>query len=410
MSAVERALGAPVSPTLRPLLAVTVLSVVGQWMLTAYLPIYVVTRLDVATQTAGALLAGATATGLFVGPMGGRVADTVGRRPVLITSLILQACSAIALLCAPGSTAFALVAAVALAIGFTLRTTIQNTLAADVSHEADRDTTFALLRTAVNIAAAAGPAVGAALVLFGWPVLWFGSLLFSALAVVLVHRLAIAPHHRPKRPARPAAGSARFGPVAPSSRVGVGIAAAVAASVLAWAIYNAFEVLLPVVIVDVYGLAPSVWGLLFLLNPLGVALLQIRLVTWTAGLSRATRLTVATALMGAGFLLLIATRNIVAVAVVVVVFTAGEILWGPTAQALLTALAPPGRHGTAMGLLSFAATAGAVITAAGGLALIAHAGTTATWAIVAALGVASGFLFRYATAIADTAPIDTLAS
>ncbi len=409
----ERVLGAPVPAGLRPLLTVTALSVAGQWMLTAYLPIYAVTQLPVTTGTAGALLAGAMATGLIVGPVGGRLADTVGRARVLVAGLVLQTAAAALLLVAPGRTTPAVLAATLLAIGFTLRTTGQNTLAADLSAIDDRDTVFALLRTAVNVAAAAGPALGAALLVFDWSLLWAGSLSVSLLALALVRR-------RPPQPSLPAREGPRCprpdgetdartdpaslsvpGEVPGDRRSALGpdnrrVAVALAASVLAWATYNAFEIVLPVATVDVYGLAPSTWGLLFLLNPIGVALLQVRLIAWTSWLTRAGRLLLATSLMGASFLLLVVTHRTIAIAAVVLAFTAGEILWGPASQALLVELAPPRRRGTVMGLLSSAATAGAVITSAGGLALLSRGGHVLTWCSVAGVAILSGLLFRLA--------------
>jgi len=422
----RRLLGTEVPARLRPLLGMTLLAVVGQWMLTAYLPIYLVTRLGVDAQTAGPLLAAAAATGLVVGPVGGRVADHVGRVPVLAASLVLQAASAGLLLAAP-SRASALAAAATLAVGFTLRTTVQNTLAADLSGPDDRDSVFALLRTAVNVSAALGPAAGAGLLLLGWPVLWAAALGTSLIALAVTGRVLTTPTpsaesvtERTSSPAAAAATAnaapsltsptaAEVPPALPERAlparhanasaplvrgVGVRVWIGVAANTLAWAVYNTFEVLLPIVIVATYHLPPSLWGLLFLINPLGVVLLQVRLVTATAGLARGTRLVLATALMSSSFLLLLISHHPVALALVVVIFTTGEILWGPTSQALLVSVAPHQRRGLVMGLLASSATAGAVLATAGGLPLIAHAGAPTTWAVIAALGLVSGQLFR----------------
>lgn len=180
MTLAERLLGTAIPPRLRPVLLVTAFSVVGQWMLTAYLPIYAVTRLSIPTATAGLMLAAATGTGLVTGPLGGRLVDRMGHTTVLVGGTALQSASALTLLSCPEEAGAFLVAAVMLALAFTLRTTAQNTVVADLALDHERDTAFALLRTAVNVSAAIGPALGATLVLAGWPFVWLAALLSTA--------------------------------------------------------------------------------------------------------------------------------------------------------------------------------------------------------------------------------------
>lgn len=399
MNILERVLGTQVPRAIRKLLIVTMLSVVGQWMMTAYLTIYVVTELPILVGSAGLLLALATGIGAVVGVAGGRISDAVGRQVVLAIGITCQALSAALLLLMPGQIIPGIASAGLLAIGFTLRTTIQNALAGDLSTEETRDSTFAVLRTVINVAAAIGPALGALLLLIDWWLLWLVSLCISLASLALSRRLPSAEPHSSPDPR---------GEVTPISSVDTraitrlgAVAVAILASVVAWTVYNFFEIVLPVVMVRDYGLSPSLWGLLFLINPICVVLFQVRLIARTAAMNRVNKLLLANCLMGVSFLILIATHNVVAIGCVIVLFTAGEILWGPTSQGLLTALAPPGRRGAVMGLLSSAATAGGALTLAGGLPLLAYAGAPATWSIVAVLGLLGGLLFGYASRAND---------
>ncbi|MEU2791822.1 MFS transporter [Streptomyces sp. NPDC007100] len=394
MTVWEGLLGARVTPPVRMLLVLASLGYAGQWTMTAYLTIYVVTTLPVTQATAGLLLAAASAVGLVAGPAGGRLADATSRRAVLLIGTAVQGAAALLLLLVPREPAAGIGAAALLTTGATLRTTALNALAADVSTEADRDTTFALMRMVMNIAAVVGTALGAVLVPVGWEAVWATSLAATLLGLVLCRWL------RAPGPGAPRANTASYeaeaegegeAPPVPGRKRAVRVAAA--ASLLACTVYNCFEIVFPVAAVREYGLSPSLWGLLFLLNPVIVLLFQVRLVAWTGALNRGRRLMLATCLMGTSFMILTVTRGAAAIAAVVVVFTVGEILLGPTMQGLLIALAPEDKRAGAMGLLSAVTTGGVILTTAGGIPLLAAAGGSLTWVVVTVVAVASGLLF-----------------
>jgi DHA1 family multidrug resistance protein-like MFS transporter len=171
------------------------------------------------------------------------------------------------------------------------------------------------------------------------------------------------------------------------------LGAGLAASVLAWTVYHGFEVLLPVSLTEVHGYPPAAWGVLFLVNPVLVVLFQVRVVRWTAGLSRRARLTAAMACMGASFAALPLGASLPLVVAGMVVFVLGEMLWGPTAQGLMTALAPPGARGAVMGVLASTTTAGSALASGAGLAILGAAGDTAMWAWVGAMAAAGAACF-----------------
>lgn len=75
------------------------------------------------------------------------------------------------------------------------------------------------------------------------------------------------------------------------------------------------------------------------------------------------------------------------------VFVVGEMLWGPTAQALVTALAPSGSRGAVMGVLASTTTAGGALASGAGLGILAAAGDTAMWLWVLAMAAGAAGLF-----------------
>ena len=109
------------------------------------------------------------------------------------------------------------------------------------------------------------------------------------------------------------------------------------------------ETLLPISLVTSHGLAPSAWGFLLVVNPILVTLVQLRLTRATAAIPAWLKLAVAMPLMGLPFLVLSVTAAVPVVALLVVVFVIGEMLWVPTSQAVVAALAPADIRGAYMG-------------------------------------------------------------
>ena len=87
-------------------------------------------------------------------------------------------------------------------------------------------------------------------------------------------------------------------------------------AVFAWIVYVAYEVVLPVSLVDGFGYETAAWGFIVWINPLLVTLLQVRLTRATAGFPSALKLVVAMLMMGLPFLLLIWSHSVLAVVTV----------------------------------------------------------------------------------------------
>jgi MFS family permease len=144
---------------------------------------------------------------------------------------------------------------------------------------------------------------------------------------------------------------------------------------------------LPISLVDTHGLAPSTWGFLVILNPLTVTLFQLRLTRWVAGVPAATKLVVAMLLMGLPFLSLSVTAALPVVALVILVFVVGEMLWVPTSQAIAAGLAPPDLRGAYLGLFSSMGAVGFALAPFTGLLVRDAAGDAAMWAFFAAMSI-----------------------
>jgi predicted MFS family arabinose efflux permease len=104
------------------------------------------------------------------------------------------------------------------------------------------------------------------------------------------------------------------------------------------------------------------------------------------------KLGVAMPLMGVPFLLLNVNGSVFVIAVVIVLFVIGEMLWVPTSQAVVAALAPPDIRGAYMGVYGGTWSVGWALTPFLGLQVRNAYGDATMWMCVAAVGVLAGIL------------------
>jgi predicted MFS family arabinose efflux permease len=208
------------------------------------------------------------------------------------------------------------------------------------------------VRVAANVGVVIGPPIGGLLLVLGsW------SALFPTVAVMSGIAWLVAFRYLPKR--------GDFAPEGPPERGSLAVIFGdrrflifLGSAVFAWLTYVAYEVVLPVSIVDGYGYEPQAWGFLVWVNPLLVTLFQVRLTRATAAVAPAPKLVTAMLVMGLPYLVLVWTHSLAAILFVVIVFVFGEMLWVPTAQAVVADLAPADIRGAYMGAFGSAPAIG----------------------------------------------------
>jgi dipeptide/tripeptide permease len=129
-----------------------------------------------------------------------------------------------------------------------------------------------------------------------------------------------------------------------------------------------------------------------ILNPLLVTFFQLRLTRWVARVPASLKLGVAMPLMGVPFLLLDVDGSAPVIALVIVIFVIGEMLWVPTSQAVAAALAPKDIRGAYMGAFSGTSSVALATTPFLGLEVRHAYGDATMWMCVAAVGVVAGVL------------------
>ena len=378
--------GGDVDRALRPVLAVSLAGSIAGSSAYTYLGIWAIKSLGAAQGTLafaylfGAVLAGGT------GYVGGHLSDKLGRRPLILAGWGFQAAVPLLLL-AVGHHVYAGLALLALLPVFgSLGNAADQAMVADLVAPERQEAAYASVRVASNLGVTIGPPIGGLLLIGShWPHLWIGTFLLAAAG------FAVAWRYIPRGGA--------YAPEGPPERGSFGVIVRDApfllfmlSSIFATATYVATETLLPISVTTTHHLAPAAWGFLMILNPVFVTVFQLRLTRWAAPVPASVKLGLAMPMMGVPFLLLNWNGSAPVIALVIIVFVTGEMLWVPTSQAVVAALAPADIRGAYMGAFGGTWSVGWAATPFLGLQVRHAYGDATMWMCVASVGVIAGML------------------
>jgi predicted MFS family arabinose efflux permease len=396
--------GGDVDRALRPVLAVSLIGSIAGASAYPFLGIWAIKELHAPQSTLafsylfGAVLAGAT------GYAGGHWSDRVGRRPLILAGWGFQAAVPLALLAVGHHVYLGLALLALLPVFGSLGGAADQAMVADLVAPDRQEAAYASVRVASNLGVTIGPVLGGALLVGGhWPHLWIGTLVLSTIG------FAVAVRYIPRGGA--------YAPEGPPQRGSFGVIVRdtpfllfMLASMFATMTYVATETLLPISVTTTHHLAPALWGVLMILNPLFVTVFQLRLTRWTAGIPASLKLGVAMPLMGVPFLLLNVHGSAGVIALVIMLFVIGEMLWVPTSQAVVAALAPADIRGAYMGVFGGTWSVGWAATPFLGLQVRHAYGDATMWMCVATVGVIAGIMGLLAARGHDGEAVGSLAT
>ncbi len=386
--------GDDLDDALRPVLGVTLIGSAAGSAMWTFMSIWAVDELGAKAALPFALLAGAALSALS-GFAGGYLSDRIGRRRVILIGNGVMVAYPL-LLFALSDAKWAGLAALAFAGVFgALGGSVAQAMVADLVAPERRQAAYASVRVAANMGVVVGPPIGGLLLVLGsW------SALFPCVAVMSATSWLVAYRYLPHRGA--------FSPDGPPERGSLSVILGdrrfllfLGSAVFAWLTYVAYEIVLPVSLVDGYGYQPAAWGFLVWVNPLLVALFQVRLTRLATPLPAAPKLMLALLVMGLPFLVLVWTHSLAAILFVIVVFVIGEMLWVPTSQAVVAELAPADIRGAYMGAFGSAPAIGFALAPLIGLQMRNSFGDEPTWAMFAVIGVVAAVLGGLALAGLD---------
>lgn len=351
-----------------------------------FLVLYLTRERGLSVAEAGAVLTVFGAGSLVSQPLGGVLADRVGRRPTLVLGLLSNA-AAVVLLGLARPLPLVVGAAVLTGLTVDLYRPAAQALVADLVAAPDRQRAFAVLFWAVNLGFAVGTSLAGLLAAHGYWLLFAGDALTTTVAAVVVARGI----REPARPPPPPAGGQ---PSVAGLRVVLRdrLLLAVTGLTLVFAsVYGQVFATLPLAVRDA-GLGPRTYGLIIGLNGLLIVVAQPLVLGWLSRRRRTAVLAVSQATVGIGFGLTAFAHTGWALALTVVVWTAGEIGTAGVLNAVVAGLAPPHLRGRYQGVYGLAwGGAGALAPALGTLV---YGGLGPGWlwggCAVAGLGLAAG--------------------
>ncbi|PLT44694.1 MFS transporter [Paenibacillus sp. FSL W8-1187] len=338
--------------------------------------------------------------------LAGGVSDRLGRRPVMLGALLLQAACMGAYAFAEQVWAFAAITAV-MGVGSALFNPAANAMVADVVPSERQREVFALLHTASNVGAAFGPAAGLLLLRAGENVVFAAGALLLLAYLFLV--LSKVPETRPGTPRRPAGArgadaeepGTAGGAAAEASRPAAPDAAAPDAAARRRALLGLTSLAMPIGLIfalvisilpfhfgESFARPEDVLASLMTFNGILVIALQLWIIARTKRLSASLAAAVSYGMFAAVSVGYAFSTVLLLLFVVELVFSVAEMLIGPHLQNTVAELAPEqergwyfaifGLHmhvplalGPALGGLLYAATDGAVLFSALGALFVA---------------------------------------
>lgn len=333
------------------LTAVTFIDRLGGYLLYPFFALYLTRRFGVGMTQVGVLFA-LFAISSFAGTaIGGALADRIGRKKILIFSLVTTSLSSLVMGYVSSLQAFFVVAAFAGVFTDTGGPAHQ-AMVADLLPERQRAKGYGIIRVAFNVSAALGPAIGGLLATRSYLSLFIADAVISLITavIVLISLPETKPEAKPGDPQESLAGTFRgYSQVFRDTLFMLFLGA----SILMGLVYMNMGTTLGVFLRDVHGVAESAYGLILTLNAAMVVFFQIPITRRIEKYPQMLMMALGTALYAIGFAFYGFVSAYWLFLAAMVVITIGEMLVAPVSQAIVANMAPEEKRGRYMAVFGF---------------------------------------------------------
>ena len=335
-----------------------------------FLALYLTGARHFTVARAGVVIALYGAGSFASGPVGGYLADHVGRRRTMILSFVLGAAAMLQLGFARAAWHITLSAPL---VGFCsdLYRPAQQATIADIIPPAQRTRAYGYIYWAVNLGFSGAAMIAGFMAARSFTLLFVGDAVTTLLFGFIVW-LRVPETH----PERHVAKRARPDPRVPLRDRA--FMAFIVAQFLVMFVGSQGNSTLPVDLRD-HGIAPVTYGWLLAINGVMIVLLQPTAIALVQRFDRGRVLAVAALLQGAGFGLTGAGHSTAWYALTVVTWTFAELLYSPVSPAIVSDLAPGSLRGTYQGVYSMAWGAAASLAPALGSLVLGRFGSVPLW-------------------------------
>lgn len=354
-----------------------------------FLALYLSNARHLSLTEVGAVLASYGAGSLPSQPLGGALADRIGRRATLTAGMLANAVAMLGLGYARGL--WPLVAA-SVVVGLTvdLYRPAASALVADLVPGADRTRAYGLIFWAVNLGFSVAMVLGGTLARAGFTPLFWADAVTCAVFGLLIWRAV--PETLPASAGGDAAEG--FGAVL-HDRLLIGF---LLVALIETTVYmQAYTTL--ALAMSARGLTAQAYGLTMAVNGIVIVALQPVTGAWLGRRDHATVIACGIAFLGLGYGLTALATTTWEYAACAAIWTVGEILTMSTGAAVVAALAPPRLRGRYSGVSGVVFSLGYLIAPLAGTRLLAHGQPVLWLSCAGACAVAAGWQLALGPAI-----------
>jgi MFS family permease len=335
----------------RKLVVVTFIDRLGGALLYPFFALYITSKFDVGMTQVGVLFAAFSFSSFIGSTVGGALTDRIGRRSMLIFSLVSTSLSSVAMGLVESLEMFY---ALALLVGIFTDTggPAHQAMVADLLPDEQRAQGFGIIRVAFNISATIGPAIGGFLASRSYLLLFLADAVISLISAVIVWKSL--PETKPEL---------QEGEIQESMGVTFkgyftvfrdsAFMIFLIASILMGLVYMNFGTTLGVYLRDVHAVPESGYGFILSLNAIMVVLLQFWITKRIEGFPPMLMMAIGTLLYAVGFAMYGFVSIYALFMVAMVIITIGEMLVAPVSQAIVARFAPEEMRGRYMAVFGF---------------------------------------------------------
>ncbi len=320
----------------------------GGFMLYPFFALYLTKKFDIGMSTVGLLFAVFSVSGLVGSAIGGALTDRMGRKGVIIFSLVLSSLSALGMGFAPTLEVFIAVSVIVGTLS-SIGGPAHEAVVADLLPENKRAEGYGIIRVIFNMAVIIAPAVAGLLIARSYLLLFIIDAVISLIAATVVI-LALPETKPPAHPeAKPETMSKTFAGYGKVFR-DIPFVAFIFVSIMMTLVYMNMNTTLGVFLRDSHGIPEIGYGYLISMNAIIVVFLQFWVARKLERFKPMLMMAVGSALYAIGFAMYGFISTYLMFAVAMVVITVGEMIVSPFQQALVASFAPEEMRGRYMAI------------------------------------------------------------
>jgi MFS family permease len=318
----------------------------GGFMLFPFFALYLTKKFGIGMSTVGIVFAIFSVSGFVGSAIGGALTDRMGRKGVIIFSLLLSSLSALGMGFAPTLEVFVAISVIVGTLS-NIGGPAHEAVVADLLPENKRAEGYGIIRVIFNMAVIIAPAAAGFLIAKSYILLFIVDAVISVVSATIVFfflpetKPAALPDAKTETVSQTFAG---YGKVFKD----IPFIAFIVMSVMTALIYTNFNTTLGVYLRDVHGVPEIGYGYLISMNAVIVVLFQFWVARKLERFRPMLMVALGTLLYGLGFAMYGFTSTYIMFAVAMIVVTIGEMIVSPFQQALVASFAPEEMRGRYM--------------------------------------------------------------